>query len=193
VARRTELALDRETVLREAFALLDEKGLNGLSLRALAARLKVQAPAFYWHFSSKDELLGHMSATIYREARTALPPCDDWPSWLLVYGRSVRQRLASQRDAARICSSARPREPTISPTAEAIVAPLTALGLTQEQGLDAITAVTSLCLGWGSYDRDGSMHRFLEGIMDFEKSFEIALQALVAGLKLKMGAGATPS
>jgi TetR/AcrR family transcriptional regulator, tetracycline repressor protein len=187
VGRRTELALDRETVLREAFGLLDEKGLRGLNMRALAARLKVQAPALYWHFSSKDELLGHMSALIYREAREAIPACKDWPSWLLAYGRSVRRRLSSQRDAARICSTAQPLAPTLTITAEAIVAPLSAFGLSQEEGLNAISAVTSLCLGWGSYDEDGSMHRFLEGIMDFDRSFEIALEALVAGLELRLG------
>lgn len=186
MARRAELTLDRATVLREAFALLDEKGLQGLNLRALAARLDVQAPAFYWHFTSKAELLGHMCAMIYRESRSAVPPCDDWGQWLLAYGRSLRKRLAGQRDAARICASAQPLEPTVSVSAEAIAAPLTKLGLGQDQGLNAVAAVTSLCLGWGSYDVDGSMHRFLKGIMDFDKSFEIALEALVEGLKSHM-------
>ncbi len=183
MARRTELTLDRETVLREALAVLDERGLEGLSLRALAARLNVQAPAFYWHFESKADLLGHMSALIYREARSSVPPCASWSEWLLEYGRAVRQRFGSLRDAARLCASAQPLEPTVSITAEVIAAPLTKLGLSQEQGLNAVAAVTSLCLGWGSYDNDGSMHRFLEGIMDFDKSFEISLEALVTGLQ----------
>ena len=183
MGRRNELTLDRETVLREALILLDEKGLEGLSLRALAARLNVQAPAFYWHFENKAELLGHMSALIYREARSSVRPCENWSEWLLEYGRAVRQRLAGQRDAARLCATAQPLEPTLTVTAEAIAAPLMQLGLSQEQGLNAVAAVTSLCLGWGSYDNDGSMHRFLEDIMDFDKSFEISLEALVAGLE----------
>lgn len=186
MARRTELTLDRATVLREAFALLDERGLQGLSLRALGARLNVQAPSFYWHFASKAELLGHMSAAIYSEARSAVPPCEDWSEWLLAYGRSVRKRLSCQRDAARICASAQPLEPLVSVNADAVAAPLTKLGLSQEQGVNAIAAMTSLCLGWVSYDVDGSMRRFLEGIMDFDKGFEIALEALVEGLKLHM-------
>jgi TetR/AcrR family tetracycline transcriptional repressor len=183
VARRTELALDRETVLHEALALLNEKGLEGLSLRALAARLDVQAPAFYWHFDSKAELFGHITALIYREARDSVPPCTSWSVWLLGYGRALRQRLADLRDAARLCATAQPLEPTVTLTAEAIAAPLTHMGLSQEQGLNAVAAVTSLCIGWGSYDNDGSMHRFLEDIMDFDKSFEISLEALVAGLE----------
>lgn len=181
MARRLNQALDRASVLRAAFALLDERGFAGLSMRNLATRLDVQAPAFYWHFSSKAELLGHMSAAIYREARTAVPPCDDWSSWLLAYGRSLRRRLDRQRDAARICAMAQPLEARRSITAAAIVEPLTAHGLADAQALDAIAAVTSLCIGWSSYEPEGSMHSFLEGMMDFDKSFEIGLDALVAG------------
>ena len=183
MARRVELTLDRETVLREAFALLDEKGLEGLSLRALAARMNVQAPAFYWHFENKAELLGHMSALIYREARSSVPHCASWSEWLLEYGRAVRRGLGGLRDAARLCATAQPLEPTVSITPEVIAAPLTQFGLNQEQGLNAIAAVTSLCIGWGSYDDDGSMRSFLQGILDFDKSFEVALKALVVGLR----------
>lgn len=178
--------LDRETLLREAFDLMDEKGLQGLSLRALATRLNVQAPAFYWHFRSKDELLGQMSGTIYRDARAAVPACERWDAWLMEYGRALRRRLARQRGAARLCATVQPLEPSVRINAEAIAHPLTSMGLNEKQGLDAIAAVTSLCIGWGSYDEDGSMHRFLEGIIDFQESFEWALGALVEGLRTRL-------
>lgn len=189
MGRRTELALDRDTLLREALILLDERGLEGLSLRALAARLNVQAPAFYWHFKNKAELLGHITALIYREARDSVPACTSWSEWLLGYGRALRQRLADLRDAARLCATYQPLEPTVQLTPEAIASPLNRMGLSQEQGLNAVAAVTSLCIGWGSYDNKGSMHRFLEDIMDFDKNFEISLEALVVGLEQRFRKG----
>jgi TetR/AcrR family tetracycline transcriptional repressor len=154
-------------------------------LRSLADRLGVQAPAFYWHFSSKAELLGHMSAAIYLEARTSVPPCDDWPSWLLAYGRALRQRLSSQRGAGRICAMAQPLEGDTRITAAAVAEPLTEHGLDEKPALDAIAAVTSLAIGWNSYEPAGSMRSFLEDMMDFDKSFEVGLEALVAGFEAK--------
>lgn len=49
--------LTRAVVLEEARALLREEGPSGLSLRKLAARIGVTAPALYAHVEGKDALL----------------------------------------------------------------------------------------------------------------------------------------
>lgn len=66
------MALSRERVVREALALTDERGLEALSLRTLAARLGVQAPTLYWHVKNKSELLDAVSDAIMAEALEAL-------------------------------------------------------------------------------------------------------------------------
>src|SRR6266540_7463410 len=43
------MALDKDRIVAEAVALLDEGGLDGVTLRKLAQRLGVQAPTLYWH------------------------------------------------------------------------------------------------------------------------------------------------
>ena len=59
--------LDRERVVRAALALLDEVGLDGLTLRRLAQDLGVKAPALYWHVASKADLLHEMAVTMLRD------------------------------------------------------------------------------------------------------------------------------
>ena len=44
-------------IVQAALDLLDETGMDGLTVRALASRLGVQAPALYWHVPSKQALL----------------------------------------------------------------------------------------------------------------------------------------
>lgn len=173
--------LDRETVLEEAFLLLRESGLASLSMRKLAERLSVQAPALYWHFSDKGELLGLMAAAIYRDAYASVGPCRNWREWLVAYGMALRSGLARHRDAAQLFAIAPPLGEGEAAHADAIVAPLTALGLDRESALSALASVISLTLGWSTFEANGPMHHFLEGMIDFDESFEAGLQALVNG------------
>ncbi|TVR85282.1 MAG: TetR/AcrR family transcriptional regulator [Spirochaetaceae bacterium] len=52
-----QLPLSRDRILGEAVALIDRHGLDGLSMRRLAASLGVQPMAIYHYFSDKHALL----------------------------------------------------------------------------------------------------------------------------------------
>ena len=56
--------LDRAAVLRGARHVLNNTGIDGFTTRALAAHLRVQQPALYWHFRTKGHLLGSLAADV---------------------------------------------------------------------------------------------------------------------------------
>lgn len=60
--RRGRLTLD--AVVAAAMAIVDEGGLDALSMRALGARLGVDATAVYRHVRSKDELLTALADSV---------------------------------------------------------------------------------------------------------------------------------
>lgn len=62
--------LDKKLVVDTALRLLNEVGLDGLTLRAIAKELNVQAPALYWHFKNKQALLDEMATEMYRRMVT---------------------------------------------------------------------------------------------------------------------------
>ena len=104
------MALDRQRVVDEALRLLDDQGLDALSLRTLAGRLGVQAPTLYWHIGSKAELLDALADAIMDDAIHAIPPLDpnaDWAEWLLAVLLGLRGAILRRRDGARVVSSAR--------------------------------------------------------------------------------------
>lgn len=183
MATRTPPALDRKLVVDAAFSLLREEGIEALSMRRLAARLKVQAPALYWHFRDKSELLGLMTGAIYRQAQDEVGPCADWREWLVEYGRALRRGMLRERDAARLFAIAPPVSDGDAAHAEAIAAPLTRFGLDQSSALSATAAVISLALGWSTFEANGPMQHFLEGLLDLDRSFDAGLQALVRGFE----------
>ncbi|MFC4244964.1 TetR family transcriptional regulator [Gryllotalpicola reticulitermitis] len=104
------MALDRQKVIDEALRLLDDEGLDAVSLRPLAGRLGVQAPTLYWHIGSKAELLDALADAIIDDAIQAIPECSprgDWAEWLLAALVELRGALLRHRDGARTVSGAR--------------------------------------------------------------------------------------
>src|SRR5580658_4237715 len=80
----SSMALDRPIILHHAFELLNEAGLEGLTLRRLAGRLNVKAPAIYWHFKDKRDLLDEMATQVLRESMeesASLDKLSDWREW----------------------------------------------------------------------------------------------------------------
>ena len=65
--------LSRDKVLVAAVTLLDEQGLAGLSLRALARRLGVAPMSLYNHVASKEDLLDAAVRAYLASARTKRP------------------------------------------------------------------------------------------------------------------------
>ena len=70
--------LTRDQIVTAAVELLDARGLEGLSMRALGQRLASAATAVYWHVAGKDDLIVLAADRVWQEV--ALPRQDprDW-------------------------------------------------------------------------------------------------------------------
>jgi len=100
------MALDRQKVIRAALRLLDKVGLEGLTLRRLANELHVQAPALYWHFKNKQELLDEMATFVLVNFLGRMLPGEQekWRDWAMDFGKAMRQMLLRYRDGAKMIS-----------------------------------------------------------------------------------------
>jgi TetR/AcrR family tetracycline transcriptional repressor len=105
---RTRAGLTRQTIIQAALGLLDQVGLDGLTVRRLAAELGVQSPALYWHLRGKQELLDAMADAITLSAGMGPPrQGESWQHWLTRRARAYRSALLAHRDGARIVANAR--------------------------------------------------------------------------------------
>ena len=90
--RRQKEQLTRERIVAEAIALLDEEGIEALSMRTLGQRLGAGATSLYRHVASKDELIELVTDEVYGELD--VPEITDPASWRLalhVNAHSLRQ------------------------------------------------------------------------------------------------------
>lgn len=95
----------REPAVRAGLKLLDEHGLDGLTLGAIAKELNVRAPTLYWRFSSKHDLVDEMATQIIADwiSPLALPvDGDGWRSWTIRFATTFRAALKGYRDGARL-------------------------------------------------------------------------------------------
>ncbi|MGV9386332.1 TetR/AcrR family transcriptional regulator C-terminal domain-containing protein [Nonomuraea sp. NPDC003707] len=139
--------LARDTVVRAALELLDEVGLDGLSVRRLAARLGVQNPALYWHFRNKQELLDEMARELLAPEMGGPGEGETWREWLTRRAHRYRRTLLSHRDGARLVTGSDPGA-SVARGFEEELKTLVGLGFTPGQGLHAIGSVSHYTLGF---------------------------------------------
>jgi TetR/AcrR family transcriptional regulator, tetracycline repressor protein len=142
--------ISREKVVAAALELLNEKGMEGVTVRALAARLDVRAPALYWHVRDKQELRDEMSTTVLRRIMDALPaPSSDWRDDLAAYARVFRAEYLRHRDGARIFSGARVTDPeVVVRIKEPLYRCWGEAGLTLAEADDALDLVVAFVVGF---------------------------------------------
>lgn len=104
------MKVNPEIIVRAGLALLNEVGLEQLTLRRLAVELNIQAPTLYWHFKSKEQLIDAMATLMLAEGASGLIPAKksaDWKAWMSTFGQGLRNVLLKYRDGARVVAGSR--------------------------------------------------------------------------------------
>ena len=143
--------ITRERIVAAALDLLDEAGIDAVTVRALAARLGVKAPALYWHVRGKQELLDEMGTEIQRRVTTTwseIAPGAHWRDDLAAYARTLRAEYLLHRDGARSFSGTRITDPEVLRAQEPWLARWTAAGVGLADAVDAADLVTAFVVGF---------------------------------------------
>ncbi len=143
------MAVSRNEIVAAGIALLDETGLEGLTLRRLAERLGIRAPTLYWHVKDKRELLDLMVGAImnealadWREPRRG----QAWWVWLAGRARALRSALLAHRDGALMLAGNRPAQPSLPGIERQLVA-LGEAGFPPADALLALLALNAFVIG----------------------------------------------
>ena len=115
------MRLTSDLIARAALRLLNDVGLDGLTMRLLAKELEVQAPTLYWHVKNKQQLLDAMADLISAEVADGLEaPArgTSWQEWTAELARKMRRTMLRYRDGARVSAGAYSVHPAVSRTVE---------------------------------------------------------------------------
>ncbi|MFF3685498.1 TetR/AcrR family transcriptional regulator C-terminal domain-containing protein [Streptomyces sp. NPDC002187] len=142
--------IDRAKVADTALRLLNEVGLEGLTLRAIAKELDVKAPALYWHFKDKQALLDEMATEMLRRMNADLTerPAADWREALAGAMRGLRAHLLRYRDGAKVYSGTHFTDMSYAAPMEAHLRGLTDAGFTPAGAARAWLTAYSYTIGY---------------------------------------------
>jgi TetR/AcrR family tetracycline transcriptional repressor len=138
------MKVNREMVTRAGLKLLNEAGLEKLTLRLLGSELGVQAAAIYWHFKSKGELIDAMATLVLAEGAAQMAPrkvSADWRAWASTYGHGLRRTLLGYRDGARMVAGTRLKDTEYMKTVERIGTRLVEEGFTVRRAVVLMSTI----------------------------------------------------
>ncbi|HZS39857.1 MAG TPA: TetR/AcrR family transcriptional regulator C-terminal domain-containing protein [Polyangia bacterium] len=175
---REGAALTRERVCREALALVDEEGLDALSMRRLGARLGVEAMSLYHHVRDKADLLDALHAAVLgalepeaEAGARASRPGVTWRALLAGLARALRSSLLRHPRLVPILATHPVRAPESIATLERVRAALDEAGFLAADAEHAISAVGVFTIGHvlsetGSGPRAAAFRFGLEALLD---------------------------
>jgi TetR/AcrR family tetracycline transcriptional repressor len=136
------MALSRNEVLDGAMRVLEEVGLEELTMRRLAKALQVQAGAIYWHFANKQDLYDAMSEAMM-SGLLEPPPTGPWDQQLAELSRRIATSLARHRDGARLATLA------LRPGPDGLAVSETMMRIVRDAGFDRdVTVWATSVLGY---------------------------------------------
>lgn len=111
MARPSTPLISRDATVVAALKIIDNDGLEALSLPRLARELNVKAPSLYHHFSDKNEILSAVAQAIVAKTTFPRKPASgDWAEWFTQLSLNFRAAVLRHRQAAPILLQFMPRE-----------------------------------------------------------------------------------
>lgn len=144
--------LTRDLITEVALTLADARGVESLSMRALAKELGVEAMSLYNHIRNKDDLLGSVVDTVV--GRIALPSAGrNWQDELRARAHSMRTVFLAHPWAPPLIVGRINASPNMLTLNEATLGCLRAAGFSYVQADHAMNALDSLIYGFHLLER----------------------------------------
>jgi TetR/AcrR family tetracycline transcriptional repressor len=138
--------LSRARILKEALALVDEEGLDAVSMRKLARRLGVDPMSLYNHVDGKDALLDGV-AEVLLAAIPAPAPGTGLRETMSALAHGFRAAMLGHPRAAPLVLTRQLASMTALAPVEAVLGPLLAAGYSPDRAVHGLRAVLAFLIG----------------------------------------------
>ncbi|MFE2042539.1 TetR/AcrR family transcriptional regulator C-terminal domain-containing protein [Streptomyces sp. NPDC059477] len=189
-----------QALVTAALRIVDDGGLEALTMRRLADAVGLQLPAIYRVFANKGVLLDEMAEAILADALTESRG-EPWQTEVAALARRLRRALLARRDGARIVGGSYAAQRHNLAFADRLIGIMRQAGLHGTAALWATTTVFCYVLGEAleqqgqtedvldRLDLAGARQTYphlyatpVEEIINFDARFEFGLGLILSGL-----------
>ncbi|GAA5167497.1 hypothetical protein GCM10023321_60330 [Pseudonocardia eucalypti] len=108
MARPRTALISKRRALEVALEIIDKEGIEALSIRHLADRLKINGATLYHHFENKEEIIVGAARLALEAVRTPQSPDEPWRVWLMRNVRNLRQAFRDHPDLVPVMLGRQP-------------------------------------------------------------------------------------
>jgi len=149
-AQQRRPPLTRERILDAALELVDNDGLQALSMRRLGAELGVEAMSIYHHVPSKAALFDGMVERIWSQALASAPDYadrTDWEGYVRSAARSMRGVLRAHPNSLALVSTRPVATPDALKVVDHVVGVLVRAGFDGSEAVMFMQALATFVIG----------------------------------------------
>jgi AcrR family transcriptional regulator len=201
MARPRQALLTRQRIVDAAAELVDEEGLEALSMRRLATELGVQGPSLYNHFATKADIVDAVADAVIEQVDVSAFENHPWPEALRRWALSYHAVLVAHPNVVPVLAQGPGRRPFALAMADTVYGALIDAGFSPARAthigalmryLVTGSAIGSFALGFdidpSLYERYPHLHRAhrlaAHHVAVDEGAFALGLDLLINGLEV---------
>lgn len=150
--RRGRRPLTPDDVVTVGVDLLDDAGLAGFTIRALADRLGTYPATLYWHVGNRSQLLAAIVERVLGEISVEDPRSADWREWLRRAAREFRRVVHAHPNLAPVLVSQLVVNAPATRLVETVLVVLEGAGFRGQRLAWAFNTYVGSLVGWVSVE-----------------------------------------
>jgi AcrR family transcriptional regulator len=205
MGRPSKALISRSATLKAALKIIDDEGLEKLSIRRLGAALNVQGISLYHHFKDKDEILVAVCELALSNVRTPTAGDTDWRDWLLANAIKFYRALRLHPNLIPVLMRRHPLRIGMKEH-NATAGLLAVQGVPPEAIMPLLETLEQLALGSASYesavDKDEHLENWKENypnlyhlsrrtVLSRDEVFELVARATIETIMAAIGSAAS--
>ena len=173
------MPLNKEQIIAESLQLLNESGIENVTLRKIAKKLGVHASALYWHFDDKEGLINEMAEAILQKEFAGIRSGDAEEGWLGQTFNRLRKALLAYKDGARVVAGAH-LSLTMAKISEASIATLVAAGQDLHQARLVVLTANHYTFGYVIEEQTTLSPKAAKkfNLEEFQKSYPLLIEGI---------------
>jgi len=193
VARPKVPLVSKRATLETGLKIVDEEGLDALTIRRLAEEMNINGASLYHHFRNKEEIVAGVAALALEGVRTPSGTPADWREWLLKNFEAYRRALLTHPTLVPVLARRHPLRIGLKEH-NATASLLAVQGVPPELVLPLLESLEAIALGSVMYssavDNDDHVeewqakyphlhHLALQASLDHDATFTLVCRAVI--------------